>query len=130
MVTLDRQDIIANNKSLRLIKNVLTPPPTHLSISPSLHPSIPCANNNPPILQELENLLEKGVITDHVFDSISRQLPAESSLSGAPTPASRNSSVVPPPGPPPTHAMANLALHQNASPSPAPPAYNTTGPPA
>ncbi|KAI0532488.1 SH3 domain-containing protein [Xylaria digitata] len=100
MVTLDRQEIIANNKSLRLIKN------------------------------ELEHLLEKGVITDRVFDSISSQLPAESSLSGAPAPASRNSSAVAPPPGPPTHAMANLALHQTPSPSPAPPAYHTTGPPA
>ncbi len=68
-------------------------------------------------MQELEHLLERGVITDHVFGSISGLLPGESSLSGAPTPA-------------PTQAMANLALHQNPSPSPAPPAYNTTGPPA
>ncbi|KAI1186921.1 SH3 domain-containing protein [Nemania serpens] len=100
MVTLDRQEIIANNKSLRLIKN------------------------------ELEHLLEKGIITDHVFDSISRQLPAESSLSGAPTPASRNPSVVGAPPPAPVNAMASLALHQNPSPNPAPPAYNTTGPPS
>ncbi|KAI1170422.1 SH3 domain-containing protein [Nemania sp. FL0916] len=102
MVTLDRQDIIANNKSLRLIKN------------------------------ELENLLEKGVITDDVFDSISRQLPAESPLSAASPAAMGN-------------ANANLALRQNPSPlpsplssslldanpaSPAPPAYNATGPPS
>ncbi|KAI0405595.1 SH3 domain-containing protein [Xylaria palmicola] len=93
MVTLDRQEIIANNKSIRIIKN------------------------------ELEQLLEKGVITDHVFDSISRQLPAESSLSGAPTPASQ-------PAAPPVSALANLALHRNPSPNPAPPAYNTTGPPS
>ncbi|KAI0544697.1 SH3 domain-containing protein [Xylaria curta] len=102
MVTLDRQQIIANNKSLRLIKN------------------------------ELEHLLENGVITDDVFDSISRQLPTESSLSGAPTPASRTASAVSPPPPPsvPVNAMANLALHQNPSPNPAPPAYNATGPPS
>ncbi|KAI1114655.1 SH3 domain-containing protein [Nemania sp. NC0429] len=99
MVTLDRQEIIANNKSLRLIKN------------------------------ELEHLLEKGIITDHVFDSISRQLPAESSLSGAPTPASRDSSAVSPPLAP-SNAMAGLALHQNPTPNPAPPAYNATGPPS
>ncbi|KAI0802438.1 SH3 domain-containing protein [Xylaria sp. FL0064] len=97
MVALDRQEIIANNKSLRLIKN------------------------------ELEHLLEKGVITDDVFDSISSLLPTESPLSGAPTPASRNPSAV---SLPPPQALANLALHQNPSPSPAPPAYNTTGPPA
>ncbi|KAJ1335764.1 LAS seventeen-binding protein 1/2 [Microdochium nivale] len=55
----DRQEIIATNKSLRLIKN------------------------------ELETLYEKGVITDVVFDSITQSLPAELSLSGAsstPTP--------------------------------------------
>ncbi|KAI0487447.1 SH3 domain-containing protein [Xylaria cf. heliscus] len=96
MVTLDRQQIIANNKSLRLIKN------------------------------ELEHLLENGVISDDVFESISRQLPAESSLSGAPTPASRAASAASPP----VNAMANLALHQNPSPNPAPPAYNATGPPS
>ncbi|KAI1320430.1 SH3 domain-containing protein [Xylariaceae sp. FL0255] len=87
MVTVDRQEIIANNKSLRLIKN------------------------------ELEHLLDKGVISDHVFDSIHRLLPAESSLaasSAAPTPV---------------NAMANLSIN-HASPSPAPPAYNATGPPA
>ncbi|KAI0868302.1 SH3 domain-containing protein [Hypoxylon argillaceum] len=100
MVTLDRQEIIANNKSLRLIKN------------------------------ELEHLLEKGIITDDVFDSISRQLPAESSLSGAPTPASRNPSAVAPPPAAPVSAMANLALHQNPSPNPAPPAYHATGAPS
>ncbi|KAI8632988.1 SH3-domain-containing protein [Xylariaceae sp. FL1651] len=99
MVTLDRQEIIANNKSLRLIKN------------------------------ELEHLLEKGAITDDVFDSIHRMLPTESSLSGAPTPAARNPSAVTPPTAP-VNAMANLALQQHASPSPAPPAYNATGPPA
>ncbi|KAI1359108.1 SH3 domain-containing protein [Xylaria arbuscula] len=100
MVAVDRQEIIANNKSLRLIKN------------------------------ELEHLLEKGVITDDVFDSISRLLPTESSLSGAPTPASRNNAVVSPPPAAPTNAMANLALNANPSPNPAPPAYNATGPPA
>ncbi|GAP92087.1 putative sh3 domain-containing protein [Rosellinia necatrix] len=100
MVTFDRQEIIANNKSLRLIKN------------------------------ELEQLLERGVITDNVFDSISRQLPAESSLSGAPTPASRTGASAVPPPPAPVNAMANLALHQNPSSGPAPPAYNATGPPA
>ncbi|KAI0096692.1 SH3-domain-containing protein [Hypoxylon sp. NC0597] len=106
MVTLERQEIIATNKSLRLIKN------------------------------ELEHLLEKGVLTDHVFDSIHRMLPAETSLSGAPTPAARTSSVASPPPAPaqqpsaPVNSMANLAINQNPTPSPAPPAYNTTGPPS
>ncbi|KAI5867755.1 SH3-domain-containing protein [Durotheca rogersii] len=101
MVTLERQEIIANNKSLRLIKN------------------------------ELEHLLENGALTDDVFDSIQRLLPAETSLSGAPTPAARASAVAsPPPRAPPVNAMANLAIHQDPTPSPAPPAYNTTGPPS
>ncbi|KAI1473653.1 hypothetical protein K445DRAFT_322467 [Daldinia sp. EC12] len=106
MVTLDRQEIIATNKSLRLIKN------------------------------ELEHLLEKGVLTDDIFDSISRALPAETSISGAPTPAARGASVAsPPPGPPPQHtppvnSMANLAINQNPTPAPAPPAYSSTGPPS
>ncbi|XXH05850.1 ATP-binding cassette transporter CGR1 [Hypoxylon texense] len=105
MVTLDRQEIIATNKSLRLVKN------------------------------ELEHLLEKGVLTDDVFDSIHRMLPAETSLSGAPTPAARASSIVsPPPAPapqsPPVNSMANLAIHQNPISHPAPPAYNSTGPPS
>ncbi|KAI1079607.1 SH3 domain-containing protein [Whalleya microplaca] len=91
-MTLDRQEIIANNKSIRLIKN------------------------------ELEYLLEKGVVNDDVFNSIHRMLPAESSLSGAPTPAPVQS--------PPVNAMANLALHHNPTPSPAPPAYSHVGPPA
>ncbi|KAL7621271.1 protein that induces appearance of [PIN+] prion when overproduced [Parahypoxylon ruwenzoriense] len=106
MVTLDRQEIIATNKSLRLIKN------------------------------ELEHLLEKGVLTDDIFDSIHRILPAETSLSNATTPAARTASVAaPPPAPavqhaPPVNSMANLAINQNPTPSPAPPAYNTTGPPS
>ncbi|KAI1392255.1 SH3-domain-containing protein [Hypoxylon trugodes] len=102
MVTLERQEIIATNKSLRLIKN------------------------------ELEHLLEKGVLTDNVFDSIHRMLPAETSLSGAPTPATRTSAIASPPPPqsPPVNSMANLAINQNPAPNPAPPAYSTTGPPS
>ncbi|KAI1374896.1 SH3-domain-containing protein [Hypoxylon crocopeplum] len=106
MVTLDRQEIIATNKSLRLIKN------------------------------ELEHLLEKGVLTDDVFDSVNRMLPAEMSLSGAPTPAARTSAVASPPpvaAPQqslPINSMAHLAISHNPAPSPAPPAYSTTGPPS
>ncbi|KAI2637590.1 SH3-domain-containing protein [Hypomontagnella submonticulosa] len=106
MVTLERQEIIATNKSLRLIKN------------------------------ELEHLLEKGVLTDDVFDSIHGMLPAETSLSGAPTPAARASSIASPPPAtapqhaPPTNSMANLAISQNPTPNPAPPAYSSTGPPS
>jgi LAS seventeen-binding protein 1/2 len=79
--------------------------------------------------QELEHLLEKGVVNDTVFDDIMRILPTESSLSSAATPASRQAAVASPP-PAPTNAMANLALNQNPSPSPAPPSYNSTGPPS
>ncbi|KAH8662283.1 SH3 domain-containing protein [Xylariales sp. PMI_506] len=103
MVTLDRQDIISTNKSLRLIKN------------------------------ELEHLLEKGVVSDDTFDSIMRSLPAESSISSAGTPAANRSSVASPP----VGAMANLGLgganrHQNPSPNPAAaPAYQPpVGPPS
>ncbi|KAK4137067.1 hypothetical protein BT67DRAFT_440067 [Trichocladium antarcticum] len=53
MVSGDRQRVIEANRSLRLIKN------------------------------ELESLLEKGVITDTAFDSINSLLPAEASLHGA-----------------------------------------------
>ncbi|KAI1495941.1 SH3 domain-containing protein [Biscogniauxia marginata] len=104
MVAVDRQEIIATNKSLRLIKN------------------------------ELEHLLEKGAISDDVFDTVNRVLPAEASLSGAPTPAVRNASAHPPPASapqsPPINAMARLAVGQNPSVSPAPPAYHASGPPA
>ncbi|KAK8074651.1 SH3 domain protein [Apiospora hydei] len=109
-MVVDRQEIIANNKSLRLIKN-----------------------RN----QELENLLEKGVIDDNVFDSIHQMLPNETPLSGAGasqrgTSAASNASPAPSQNPtsPPVNSMANLALSQTPSHSPAPPAYNTTGPPA
>ncbi|KAI1339364.1 SH3-domain-containing protein [Xylariaceae sp. FL0016] len=99
---MDRQEIIATNKSLRLVKN------------------------------ELEHLLEKGVVNDDVFDQILRLLPNESSLSGAPTPAGRTPSALPSPSPlsPPTNSLANLALHQTPIPSQAPPAYNQTAAPA
>ncbi|GAB1311740.1 protein that induces appearance of [PIN+] prion when overproduced [Madurella fahalii] len=62
MVSGDRQRVIETNRSLRLIKN------------------------------ELESLLEKGVITDDTFDTISNLLPAESSLSSGP---SRSQQVTP-----------------------------------
>lgn len=104
MVTQDRQTIIETNRSLRLIKN------------------------------ELESLLEKGVITDESFDAISSLLPAESSFSGAAragtTPAPRNgTNPLPTPAstpgsapPPPTAALSNLALNSSNN----PPSYQTT----
>ncbi|KAH7037522.1 uncharacterized protein B0I36DRAFT_314238 [Microdochium trichocladiopsis] len=102
-MAMDRQEIIATNKSLRLIKN------------------------------ELEHLLEKGIVTDAVFDSISQMLPAELSLSGSTNPPTPVQS-------PPINAMANLGLgaanrtstasshhsHNSMPPqNPAPPAYST-----
>lgn len=105
MVTQDRQTIIETNRSLRLIKN------------------------------ELESLLEKGVITDESFDTISSLLPAEASFSGAArtgtTPAPRNgANPLPTPAsipgsapPPPTAALGNLSLNNNNS---SPPSYQTT----
>lgn len=73
-------------------------------------------------------LLEKGVLNDDAFDSIHRMLPKESSLSGAPTPAQRSAAPSAPSPAPPVDSMANMAISQN--PSPAPPAYNATGPPS
>ncbi|ORY67308.1 SH3 domain-containing protein [Pseudomassariella vexata] len=109
MVTLDRQEMIATNKSLRLIKN------------------------------ELEHLLEKGVVTDEQFDNVMSILPTEQPIrAGASTVGSsmRTPSTMASPAPssnptsPPTSSMANMALAHNPTPSPAPPAYNTTGPPS
>ncbi|KAK1780018.1 hypothetical protein QBC45DRAFT_373703 [Copromyces sp. CBS 386.78] len=82
MVSVDRQRIIETNRSLRLIKN------------------------------ELESLLEKGIVTDEVFDSITSLLPAEASLSG-----STSSTPVPAPRAVPaavTHAAAQPQHHAGA----------------
>lgn len=90
------------------------------------------------IPQELETLLEKGVITESAFDEIQSLLPTESSLSAAPTPAQRNPLPLPPrssatqsPSPqPPTAGLSNLSLN---NPPPGPPSYSqSTGaaPPA
>ncbi|KAK0703479.1 SH3 domain-containing protein [Lasiosphaeria miniovina] len=103
MVSEDRQRVIETNRSLRLIKN------------------------------ELEALLEKGVISDTAFDSIHSLLPTEASISGAPAPALRGGAggVASAPPPPPTAALNNLHLEQASSPVPPPPSYNqsTGGPP-
>ncbi|UNI24256.1 protein that induces appearance of [PIN+] prion when overproduced [Purpureocillium takamizusanense] len=118
MVSADRQTIMETNRSLRNIKT------------------------------ELENLLEKGVIDEAVFDQIHAALPDESPLHGplrtatsnnnaspAPTRSSpapnNNSNGVSPPPPaqqPPTQAFQNLGL--NSTTSPAPPSYNDTPPPS
>ncbi|KAK1764097.1 SH3-domain-containing protein [Phialemonium atrogriseum] len=116
MVSEDRQRVIETNRSLRLIKN------------------------------ELESLLEKGVIDDDAFDSIHRLLPTEASLSGAPTPASRTAARAPqrspapaPSASPPTNALENLNLRPTSSAATStstapPPSYNQStgggGPPA
>ncbi len=90
-------------------------------------------------------------MNDDVFDQISRLLPAESSLSRseAPTPqpqphsqsqrsnnlAAAVAAFAAPPTPvsapqtSPVGAMANMALSQNPTSQPAPPAYHQTGPP-
>ncbi|KAK4102224.1 SH3-domain-containing protein [Parathielavia hyrcaniae] len=113
---MDRQQIIETNRSLRLVKN------------------------------ELESLLEKGVITDTAFDSIHALLPAESPLSGGPAatrsanptpaPAAQSAAALPTPSPstsnpspapaasPPTYAQST------ASPPSLPVRNNPAGPPA
>ncbi|KAM5347006.1 hypothetical protein ACJ41O_010011 [Fusarium nematophilum] len=110
----DRQTIIEVNRSLRNIKN------------------------------ELENLLEKGVIDDSVYDTINTALPPESSLSGPlrtatgssnnnnkPAAAAKAASPAPTSYAPPSHAPPTKALEdlKVKSPSPAPPAYEQTPPP-
>ncbi|KAM0273942.1 hypothetical protein ACHAQH_008114 [Verticillium albo-atrum] len=98
----DRQTIMETNRSLRTIKN------------------------------ELENLLEKGVIDDDAYENIHSILPAEAPLRGAGAPARATpSQAASPAAPPPTEAMANMSVRsqQGQNPSPAPPSYaNSTGP--
>ncbi|OIW31322.1 SH3-domain-containing protein [Coniochaeta ligniaria NRRL 30616] len=106
MVSEERQRVIETNRSLRLIKN------------------------------ELESLLEKGVITESAFDDIQSLLPTESSISSAPTPAQRTQGLATPSShnrasspAPPTAALAALSV----SPPPGPPSYSQStaagGPP-
>ncbi|GJC97312.1 SH3 domain-containing protein [Colletotrichum higginsianum] len=78
---MDRQTIIETNRSLRTIKN------------------------------ELENLLEKGVISEDAYDNIHATLPAETPLHGAASRAAPNAATPVqnnPTSPPPTNAMAAL----------------------
>ncbi|KAK4042863.1 SH3 domain-containing protein [Parachaetomium inaequale] len=96
-----RQRVIETNRSLRLIKN------------------------------ELESLLEKGVITDSAFDSIHALLPAESTLSGPAAAAARSNN------PTPAQSTTGLPTPSSTSspapaPAPAPPSYaqSTASPPA
>ncbi|KAL6893353.1 SH3 domain-containing protein [Trichoderma evansii] len=95
---MDRQTIMETNRSLRNIKN------------------------------ELETLLEKGVIDEAAFDHIHSALPAETPLRGAAagsaghsanqTPAPAAAAVMPP-----VQAFQNLNVK---GPSPAPPSYDDT----
>ncbi|RYP41947.1 hypothetical protein DL768_010422 [Monosporascus sp. mg162] len=98
---------------------------------------------SPLITVELETLLEKGVVSDDVFDQVTRLLPAESPLSRTETPsttAQRSSpSVGAPPTPvsapqtPPVQSMATMVLNENPPPShqaQPPPSYHQTGPPS
>ncbi|KAL2757838.1 hypothetical protein ACRALDRAFT_1074709 [Sodiomyces alcalophilus JCM 7366] len=97
----DRQTIMETNRSLRTIKN------------------------------ELENLLQKGVIDDDVYENIHSLLPAEAPLRGTGPRATPSQQPNPTSPPPPTEAMANMNLkkaHDDASNtrsshSPAPPPY-------
>ncbi|KAK4232229.1 hypothetical protein QBC38DRAFT_463483 [Podospora fimiseda] len=101
MVSADRQQVIETNRSLRLIKN------------------------------ELESLLEKGVITDDAFDTITTLLPAEAPLSAAATRATNNQSLPTPASipaasnnpTPPTSTLNNLSLNSSSS---HPPSYSQT----
>lgn len=81
-----------------------------------------CRNPDPNTSQELESLLEKGVITDSAFDSIHALLPAESALSG-PSPAATASSA---------SRNSTPAQSHTSNPHPAPPSYaqSTASPPS
>ncbi|KYK59847.1 hypothetical protein DCS_00981 [Drechmeria coniospora] len=126
MVSVDRHTIMEANRSLRTIKT------------------------------ELENLLEKGVINDAVFEQIHGALPEESPLSGplrtstsatatttaAPTVTAANSTLSPAPGPgtpvssvngeggrQPSPMLGSNGGAGQPCPSPAPPSYEATPPP-
>ncbi|KHN98681.1 SH3 domain containing protein [Metarhizium album ARSEF 1941] len=116
MVSADRQLIMETNRSLRNIKT------------------------------ELENLLEKGVIDEGVFDRIHAALPPESSLSGPLRTTSGNASTTaaresPAPAAgstaspaPPTQQLQNLGMNnsnpETTTPSPGPPSYDQTPAPS
>ena len=86
-------------------------------------------------MQELENLLEKGVIDETVYDNIHSALPEESPLSGPlRTANSSNATPIRSPKPsngptsPPTQSFANLGVSESKS--PAPPSYDETPAPS
>lgn len=85
----ERQRIINNNRSLRNIKN------------------------------ELESLAEHGAISDEVYDTIMRSLPAEASLNSSTRSNGTASSV-------PTNAFNSMRINNE----PPPPAYHTPTPPS
>jgi len=127
MVNEDRARIMETNKSIRTIKNVrrpvsIRPPPT---LRPPSFP-LPCRSRTPLTVatqQELESLLEKGVLSEAAFDAVHAQLPAELPLSGG-APAA-------PPRKTPNNALAALSLAaEPASHAAPPPSYAATGPPA
>ncbi|KAH6607281.1 hypothetical protein Trco_003594 [Trichoderma cornu-damae] len=101
---MDRQTIMETNRSLRTIKN-----------------------------QELESLLEKGVIEEAAFDIIHSALPAETPLRGAAagSAAARSANQTPAQAAaamtPPVQAFQNL--HVNGA-TPAPPSYEDTPAPS
>jgi hypothetical protein len=116
MASADRQMIMETNRSIRNIKT------------------------------ELENLLEKGVIDESVFDTIHATLPAESPLSGPLRTASSNTarandtpaSTNGPTNAPPTEAFNRLNVADSRSPGPSvspgpgagPPSYDETPAPS
>lgn len=85
--------------------------------------------------QELDVLLEKGILEESAFDSIHASLPTEIPLTGAVSAASGRSSNASPAPSAPTQAMNNLNLNGNSNNntaqrnSPNPPSYNDTPPP-
>lgn len=110
MVSEARQRAMETNRSLRTIKNVSD------SLLAPLCKTL--ANHS----QELESLLEKGVITESAFDDIQALLPSESSLSAAPTPAQRNELPLPPrSSATKTPDLSNLSIN---NPPPGPPSYS------
>jgi hypothetical protein len=71
-------------------------------------------------VQELENLLEDGMITDEVYELMMSSLPTESGLKDAASPAPRANAVVPAP---PTAAFSQMNVSDNP-----PPAYQNATP--
>ena len=103
----ERQKIINNNRSLREVKNV----------------SCPALNKSPLTFQNLESLLENGVISEDAYEAIANRLPAETSLASR-----RNPRVASPTAPSPTSVTNGFANFNVHSYSPGPPAYSGPSP--